>query len=192
MKVNAKTLLMTCVACLGAAGVSHAQEQAAPPMPEMAQPRDEHKKLEQFAGEWIGECKMEMPGQDEPMVCSGTETSRMMGGLWLVATGESTTEGMEGESMITLGYDPKKGSYVGTFVCSAQDYIWHYTGKFDDTGKKLILSTEGPSMLEPGKTAKYEEVLETVDADHKTFSSSIQLADGKWQELMKMNYTRKK
>jgi hypothetical protein len=191
MTIKLKSLLTALVVFVGAAAIAQAQEQATPPMPEMAQPTAEHKQLEQFAGEWIGECKMEMPGQ-EPMVCSGTEASRMMGGLWLVATGKSTTPGMEGESMITLGYDPKKGSYVGTFVCSMQDYIWHYTGKFDDTGKKLILSTEGPSMLEPGKTAKYEEVLATVDADHKTFTSSIQLADGKWQELMKMNYTRKK
>jgi hypothetical protein len=174
----------------GLASACRAQE--TPEMPGMATPAAEHKLLEQFAGEWTGECQIEMPGQ-EPITCTAAETTRMMGGLWLVATGKGEMpDGQTGESMITLGYDPKKKSYVGTFVCSVQDYMWEYTGKFDASGKKLILSTEGPSMLDPTKTAKYEEVLETVDANHKTFTSSIQLPDGKWQELVKMTYTRVK
>jgi hypothetical protein len=183
-------LLAAWAALVAATAAVRAQD--TPQMPEMAKPTAEHQRLEQFAGEWTSECKIEMPGQ-EPITCTGAETSRMMGGLWLLATGKGEMpDGQTGESLITLGYDPAKKSYVGTFVCSAQDIMWEYTGKFDESGKKLVLSTEGPSMLEAGKTAKYEETLELVDADHKTFTSKIQLADGKWQELVKMNYTRVK
>jgi hypothetical protein len=99
---------------------------------------------------------------------------------------------MEGESMITLGYDPAKKTVVGTFVCSVQDFMWEYTGKFENDGKKLVLWTTGPSMLKPGKTAQYQETLELVDADHKTFTSAIQGADGKWQTLVTVTYERVK
>lgn len=161
--------------------------------PEMAKPTKEHKLLEQFAGKWISEAKAAMAPGQEPIVCKGAETGRMMGGLWLVAMGEAEMpDGQKGESMITLGYDPAKKCYVGTFVCSAQDMMWEYTGKFDETGKKLILSTEGPSMLETGKTAKYEETMELVDANHKTFTSKILMPDGKWMELVKVTYERMK
>ena len=161
-------------------------------MPEMAKPTKEHQMLAQFAGRWTSEASMEMPG-GEDIVCKGMETSRMMGGLWLVATGEGEMpDGGKGESMITLGYDPAKKTYVGTFVCSVQDMMWEYTGKFDATGKKLILSTEGPSMIEPGKTANYEETMELVDADHKTFTSKILMPDGTWMELVKVTYERVK
>lgn len=194
MKRNLTAKFAALAVSVCAAATACAQDaQQAPPMPEMAQPTAEHKALEQFAGEWSCSAVMgEIPGQDEPLVCKGTENSRLIGGLWYVANGKAEMPGMEGESMITVGYDPKKKSYVGTFVCSMQDYMWEYTGKFDDTGKKLILSTTGPSMTDPGKTANYQEVLETVDANHKTFTSSVQGPDGKWVELVKMTYERAK
>ena len=155
--------------------------------PEMPKPTAEHKLLEQFAGKWTSEAKMEIAGQD-PMVFKGTETARMIGGFWLVVEGRAE----EGESMITLGYDAAKKAYVGSFVCSAQDYKWDYVGKFDKSGKKLTLETVGPSMLDPKKTAKYQETMELVDADHKTFTSSIEGADGKWEPIVKVTYERVK
>jgi hypothetical protein len=191
MKTN--LTLLAVLALASGAIAARAQEQPAAEMPGMATPVAEHKALEQFAGEWTCSASMQMPGETEPMECKGAESARLIGGLWFVATGKSEMAGMEGESMITIGYDPKQKQYVGTFVCSAQDFMWEYTGKFDETGKKLILSTTGPSMLDPTvQTAKYQEVLETVDANHKTFTSSIQGPDGKWVELMKMTYERAK
>jgi hypothetical protein len=169
-----------------------AERALAQEVPAMAKPTKEHELLAQFAGKWTSSATMEMPG-GEALTCNGVEDSRMMGGLWLVVVGEGEMpDGGKGESMITLGYDPAKKTYVGTFVCSAQDIMWVYTGKFDETGKKLILLTDGPSMIEPGKTAKYEETMELVDADHKTFTSKIQLPDGTWMELVKVTYERVK
>lgn len=160
--------------------------------PEMPKPAKEHKLLEQFAGEWTCESTAQIPGVDEPMTCKGVESSKVMGGFWLMAEGEADMMGDKMTSLLTVGYDAKKKHYVGTFVCSAADYMWEYTGKFDDTGKKLILSTTGPAMMDPDTMVEYQEVLELVDADHKTFTSSVKGDDGKWTEMMKMEYTRKK
>jgi hypothetical protein len=159
---------------------------------EMPKPTAEHEKLAQFAGEWTCDATVNMPGMDEPMTCKGVEKSKLLGGFWLVAEGDADMMGEKMTSLMTIGYDPKAKQYVGTFVCSAGDYLWKYTGKFDDTGKKLILETTGPAMTDPTAMVKYQEVLELVDADHKTFTSSVKGDDGKWQEIVSMKYERVK
>jgi hypothetical protein len=158
-------------------------------MPEMPKPTKEHQQLEQFAGKWTSEAEATMPN-GESMVCKGVETSKLMGGFWLVAEGEGEMMGQKMGSLMTIGYDAKAKQYVGTFVCSAQDHLWKYTGKFDETGKKLVLETTGPSMIDPKQQAKYQETLELVDEDHKVFSSFVEGADGKWQPIMTAKYTR--
>jgi hypothetical protein len=187
MRVLRSTAMSVLAAWATFAATCRAQE-----MPEMPAPAKEHKLLEQFAGEWTVESTVNMPGSDEPMTCTGVEKSKLMGGFWLLAEGEGDMGGMKMTSLMTVGYDLKKKHYVGTFVCSAGDYMWEYTGKFDETGKKLILSTTGPAMMDPDATVEYEETLELVDADHKTFTSRVKGDDGKWTEIVKMEYTRKK
>jgi hypothetical protein len=161
-------------------------------MPEMPKPTAEHGKLAPFAGKWKVRSEVLMPGEQEPMVVEGIETARMMGGFWLLNEGESEMMGEKMESQLLVGYDPKAKHYVGTFVCSAGDYMWEYIGKFDDSGKKLVLDTEGPLMMDPTQTTKYRETLELVDADHKTFTSEMQDPDGKWVKIVTMTYERVK
>jgi hypothetical protein len=179
------TLLAMTLAAL--AGPSFAQE-----MPPMPTPTKEHALLDQFAGQWTSECEATAAPGQEPLVCKGTESTRMVGGFWMVATGKADMMGMPVESLMTLGYDPAKKKYVGTFVCSAQDHLWEYEGEFDESGKKLVLTTEGPSMMDPTQKAIYQEVLETVDADHRQFTSSVKGPDGKWQQIVTAKYTRVK
>jgi hypothetical protein len=179
-----RTLLASAILAVGFAATVRAQE--------MPKPTAEHEKLAQFAGEWTCDSTFTMPGTDEPMTCKGVEKSKLMGGFWYVAEGEADMDGEKMGSLMTVGYDPKAKQYVGTFICSAGDYQWKYTGKFDETGKKLILSTTGPAMMNPEEMVEYQEVIELVDKDHKKFTSSVKGDDGKWQEIMSMKYERVK
>jgi hypothetical protein len=181
------SLFTVAILAMAACGSACGQE-----MPEMPQPTAEHAKLAQFAGTWKSRAEAAMPGGEEPIVAEGTETSDMMGGFWLLNHGEADMMGEKMTSLLTLGYDPKAKHYVGTFVCSAGDFLWQYTGQFDETGKKLVLETAGPLMTDPTQTAKYRETLELVDADHKTFTSEMQLPDGKWVQIVTMTYERVK
>lgn len=174
------------VAALCAATVSSAQ------LPEMPKPTKEHDFLKQFTGEWkvVAECAPE-PGKD-PVKCEGTESAKMLGGFFLVSESESDMMGMAVKSVLTIGFDPEKKKYVGTFLCSMDGTLWNYVGSVDETGKKLTLETEGPIPFTPGKRAKFREALELKDKDHKEFTSQMQGDDGKWTEIVKMTYTRKK
>jgi hypothetical protein len=168
-------------------GVSWAQE-----MPAMPKPTKEHQLLAQFAGEWKTRAEAApAPGQ-EPLVCEGTESARLLGGFFLVGESQAEMMGQPVESVLTIGYDTEKKKYVGTFVCSVGGELWQYEGTMDESGKKLTLNTEGPSMMDPTKRAKYREVLELKDKDHKVFTSEIETAEGKWQPMATVTYERVK
>jgi hypothetical protein len=177
-------LAVVCVLSVG--GICSAQA------PEMPKPAKEHESLAQFAGEWEVNSECKMPGMDEPIVCKGTESAKIVGGFWLVTHGEGDMMGMKMQSILTLGYNPEKKKYVGTFLSSCDSTLWKYEGEMDEGGKKLTLHTEGPHMADPGKTAKYREVLELVDKDHKTFTSYLIDENGKETKFVTMDYRRKK
>ncbi len=155
------------------------------------QPQKEHEWLKQLVGEWetVGEMKME--GQPA-MTCKGTDSTRMLGGFWVVTEGKANPMGMQVESLMTLGYDPKIKKYVGTWADSMNDHMWKYEGTLDATGKTLTLDTEGPNFMADGKLTKFRDVITIADKDHRSLSSQIKKDDGNWVTFMTGTYTRKK
>ena len=93
---------------------------------------------------------------------------------------------------MTLGYDPEKKKYHGTFVGSMMSHLWLYEGELDAAGKVLTLNTVGPSFAEEGKLTNYHDIIEIFSADHRQLSSELQSADGTWNNFMKMAYRRVK
>ena len=66
---------------------------------------------------------------------------------WLqqyVGEGSAESDGVAFSSVLTLGYDPDKKSFVGTSVDSVTPYLWTITGQLDDAKNVLTLETEGP------------------------------------------------
>jgi hypothetical protein len=160
--------------------------------PGMAKPQAEHEWLQTLVGTWEAEGEAVM-GPDQTNQWKSTEVVRSIGGLWVV--GEGTGEMPEGgtaTTIITIGYDPVKGKYVGTFIGSMMANMWIYEGSLDASGKVLTLDTEGPAMTPEGGTAKYQDIVELKNKDLRTLTSRVQGADGKWQQIMTATYRRKK
>ena len=155
-------------------------------------PQQEHHWLDRLVGEWTSEMECVM-GPGQPATKSrGTESVRSLGGLWTI--GEGTGEMPEGGtaiSVMTLGYDPKAGRFVGTFIASVMTYLWTYSGSLDESGKVLALDAEGPSFTGEG-TAKYQDRIEFVDDDHRILTSQMLGEDGEWNRFMTAHYHRKK
>jgi hypothetical protein len=126
------------------------------------------------------------------MESEGTQRARMLGGFWMVAEAKSSMMGMQFESILTLGYDPKLGKYVGSWIDSVTDYMWHYEGSVSSDGNVLTLTTEGPNLVQPGSTANYRETIEFKSDDQYVFSSAIEGENGEWQTMMTANYYRTK
>jgi hypothetical protein len=146
-----------------------------------AEPQKEHQWLQQLVGEWTYESECIM-GPDQPAMKSvGKESVRSLGGLWTVGEMENEMpEGGVGTMIMTLGYDPAKGRFVGTFIGSMMTHLWIYDGQLDAAGKVLTLNAEGPSFAGDGKMAKYHDIIEIKSANERTLSSQLLGEDGKW------------
>ena len=160
-------------------------------LPEMPAPQKEHEWLNQLAGEWETEGEVFLEPGKPPIKSSGTEKAHMMGGFWLVSDVRGEFMDIAIEAKLTLGYDPKKEKYVGTWIDSMGSYLWHYQGAVDDTGKTLTLDTEGPCPQRGGRLSKFKEVIEIKSKNERVFTSSIREDDGTWTKLVTVRYRRK-
>lgn len=158
----------------------------------MAEPQKEHEWLRQLVGDWTAEMTCSMGPDQPPSQTKGVETVRSLGGLWTLGEGQGECpDGTPVTSVMTLGFDPAKGRFVGTFVASMMAMIWHYDGALSADGKSLVLDTEGPSMSGDGGLAKYQDVITFLSPDHRTLTSRSLGADGQWTEFMAAHYRRK-
>ena len=179
------------VALLAGVAVSNMQDEAPDgPAWEMPKPQKEHEWLKQLEGEWTSDVKASGPPGQPGFESKGTETVRSIGGFWIVAENNGDMMGTPFTGILTLGYDTNKNKYIGSWIDSMTSYMWTYEGTVE--GNKLTLSTEGPSQMNPAERVKFREVLEVKDKDHKVFTSSMQREDGSWNQVMTINYTRKK
>lgn len=163
---------------------------AAQETPEMPQPVEQHQWLEQLTGEWNCNVQIFMD-PESPIESEGTEQVRSVGKFWTVAENKGNFQGQPFTGIQTLGYDPEKQRFVGTWIDSMNHHLWNYEGTLDESGKVLTLTTAGPCPMNPGQTFKFKEVLEIKNPDHKVFTSSMQGEDGQWQTGMIINYYRK-
>jgi len=149
----------------------------------------EHLWLSKLVGDWSFEAECLMgPGQP-PVKTTGSQTVRMLGGLWMIGEGEGECpDGSRAKSIITLGYDPEKQRFVGTFIASMMTHLWPYEGTLD--GNVLTLDSEGPSFSGDGTTVKYQDIVELRDDDHWILRSRMPGEDGKWLEFMSAHYRR--
>ncbi|HEX6987588.1 MAG TPA: DUF1579 domain-containing protein [Planctomycetaceae bacterium] len=158
-----------------------------------SEPVQEHRWLRRLLGEWSFE--HECPGgPDQPPVKSrGTEAVRAIGDLWVVAEGQGTMpDGSPATMVLTLGYDPRKGRFVGTWTGSMMTHLWVYDGELDAGRNRLALYADGPSFTDPTKTARYCDAIEFLADDHRTLTSSVLGEDGNWTTFMTAHYRRTK
>jgi hypothetical protein len=157
-----------------------------------AEPQNEHRWLEQLVGEWETEMEAIMEPGKPPAKHTGTESVRSLT-TWVVCEGRGEMlGGGNATTVMTLGYDPAKKRFVGTFIGSMMTNLWVYDGQLDAAGKVLTLDAEGPSFTDPSKSAKYKDSIEIVSPDHRILSSQFQADDGTWHRFMTAHYRRKK
>jgi hypothetical protein len=153
----------------------------------------EHQWLQRLVGEWTYETEAATEPGKPPEKLAGTESVRSMGGVWVLCEGSCEMPGGgTATTLMTLGYDPQKKRYVGTFIGSMMTYLWVYDGSLDAAEKVLTLEAEGPSFVAEGKLTKYKDAIELKSDDHRVLTSRALGDDGEWREFMKASYRRKK
>jgi hypothetical protein len=154
-------------------------------------PQEEHRWLERFLGEWTVEGEATMGPDQPPVTFEGSEVVRSIGGLWIVAEGEGEMPGGGASTgVLTLGYDPGRKRFVGTYIASMMAHMWVYDGTLDAAARVLTLDTEGPSMTGDGGVATYQDTIELRSDDHRVMTSRMRDDDGGWYPIMTAHYRR--
>lgn len=157
------------------------------------EPQAEHKWLEQMVGEWEVEMTATCTPDGEPMTHTGTDRVRMIGNLWII--GEQTSalpDGAECQNILTLGYDPARKLFVGSYLVGIMPHQWIYEGSLSEDGKSVILNTTGPDMNGGPDMGHYQDIFTIVSPDHRKLTSRAKQPDGSWNEFMEANYHRVK
>jgi Protein of unknown function (DUF1579) len=154
------------------------------------EPQKQHQWLDRLLGKWISEAECSMGADQPPSKTKGTEVVRSLGGVWILAEGESKmSNGGTGKTIMSLGYDPESERYVGTFIGSMMTHLWIYNGSLDGDEKVLTLDTEGPNFTQ-SSMAKYQDSIEFVNDDHRIMRSQILDDNGQWIQFMTAHYRR--
>jgi hypothetical protein len=158
----------------------------------ITKPHKEHYWLQQLVGEWTYEGEADMGPDKSPEKFRGTESVRSIGGLWTMAEGRGEMPDGEMATMVmTLGYDPQRMRYVGTWFGSMMTHLWIYDGEMDASQRVLTLNAVGPDMTVEGRTAKYRDVIEWKSDDLRLLTSHVLGDDGTWHQFMRASYRRK-
>jgi hypothetical protein len=153
------------------------------------EPQQQHRWLEKLVGEWTYTSECDMGPDQPPMKVNGSERVRSVGGLWAVAEGAGGSGDDAWTSVMTLGFDPRTGRFVGTFIASMMTHLWVYDGTLDESTDTLTLDAEGPDFSGEGM-AKYQDIVAFVGDDQRTLTSRLLGPDGQWHQFMQAHYHR--
>ncbi|CAG9170570.1 hypothetical protein LMG23992_01648 [Cupriavidus laharis] len=152
---------------------------------------NEHRWLQRLVGEWIATGEAQMSPDQPPEKWEMPERVSRVGDLWVQCVSQGEMPGCgSATTVMTLGYDPARKHFVGTFIGSMMTYLWTYEGDLDASRQELALRAEGPDNAGSGKMAQYRDVIRFTDDDHRTLTSYIQGANGEWTQFMSANYRR--
>lgn len=153
-------------------------------------PQKEHEWLQQWVGEWAYECECVMEPGKPPEKFKGSESVRTLGGFWVLCDGRGEMPGGMAAMLTTLGYDPRRQRFVGTWVGSMMGHLWVYDGSLDAKKNVLTLNTEGPCCASDGKLVKQRDVIEVKNAGQRLLNSYLLGEDGEWRLFMTTHYQR--
>jgi hypothetical protein len=160
--------------------------------PQPPPPTAEHTWLRKLLGNWTYEHPMTAPDGRE-QTFRGTETFQAVGNYWVQGRAEGA--GMDGgpsAAIMTLGFDPAKARFVGSWIGSMMPIIWVYDGELDPGGKILRLYADGPAFDGSNRIEPYMDVVEFIDDDYRTLSGHTKNAEGVWTPFMTGHYRRVK
>jgi hypothetical protein len=152
--------------------------------PALPKPGPEHEALKRLVGTWNATL-IEPSGEKYP----GTHTFALeCGGLWLVSDYRADIGGLKLQGKGLDSYDQNKKKYVSVWVDSMSTAPMVLEGNYDETGKTLVMTGQGPGH--DGKPTKVKEIFTTRDDDHFTLKMYLVDDAGKENQIFTLEYER--
>jgi len=140
----------------------------------------EHSWLKKLVGKWKISSDPNAPDEHK---FEGTETFRSIGDVWVQGESISPWKDTEHRAIMTLGFDPAKGRFVGSWIGTMMNTHWVYAG-FMEGSSKLVLESVGPTFDDTPGENNYRDVIEFHSEDHRTLTAYVQKPDGSWDRFM--------
>jgi hypothetical protein len=155
---------------------------------EMPKPQAEHHKLAQSVGTW--DATIDTMGMDGKLHRSkGVSVQKPgPGGFWVIEDFQGEMNGVQCTGHGAFGYDPQKKAYVRSWI-SVTPMLMVFTGTFDQAGKVLTMTGDGPGM--DGTPIRMKHVMTWTSGDSMTFEAFVVLPDGSELKNMTITYTRR-
>lgn len=113
---------------------------------EMPKPTEHHKLLMKSVGKWEGTLTMTMPGMPTEGVAA-TEEITAFGPFWTTSRFECDFMGMPFMGSGSMGYDPAKGKYLGTWIDNMSPALAVMEGEMDEESGKLTMHYEAMNQM---------------------------------------------
>lgn len=166
-------------------------EQQPQPEPQTSpEPTKQHGLLTEMEGSWDVKCEY-LIDPENPMTAKATEKVETVGPFWTVSRFKSRMGGEPYEGRATLGYDPRQGRWVSTWIGSNDPHLWSFVGDWDEGEQTLTMYGKGPSPQGP-ELLDYVTVERRLSPDERTFEMSFTLPDGTVVPLFRYAYERRK
>jgi len=158
----------------------------------LPEPSPEHKLLMKDVGDWNCDIKTWGHGDGEPAISKGTESTKMIGGIWAITEFKGAFFGMDFNGQATSGYDPIKKKFVGTWVDSMTPTMMIMEGSYDKETDTMTWLTTGTDPA-TGKPHKGKNVVKYEGEDSRVMTMYMQIPESdKLFKTLEISYTRKK
>lgn len=155
---------------------------------QLPKPGPEFDVFKADVGTWDVKIKT-WEGPGEPTVTKGVETSRMLGGFWLLADFQGEMMGLDFQGHGVYSYDEEKKQYVGTWIDSLSAKKMDMIGKHDKANKTI--SYEGVAPGPDGTPTKH--VIATKYSNDGTRVMTMHMQSGSTMvKVFEMHYTKAK
>lgn len=154
-------------------------------------PNENHKVLEQLAGEWTVASTCWMTPEGGPTESKGSARRKsIFGGRFIQEEFQGEFMGKPFDGLGFTGYDNMKKKYVSLWMDSMSTMFMTFEGASDASKKVFTFRGECPDPL-TGVTKKNRSVLKIEGKDKNIFTMFESSPDGKEHKAMELVYTRK-
>ncbi len=155
----------------------------------MPEPSQEHEMIVKNAGVWDVKCRFFMGPDQPPLESEGVDTISAIGQFWTVGRFEADFMGMPFAGSGQLGYLPKEGCFISTWIDSMSTFMFTLKGQYDEATKTLDLKGEGPNPAD-GELIPQRVEHEFVDDNHHKLRMYMTTEHGEVKSF-EMDYTRR-
>lgn len=177
--------LATAVVAIALASCAATDE---PSRPQPVDARAANAWLRQLVGTWDGAGDLAADPAQPRIETHATESVRALGDCWIVLDTTSVVAGHEQPSLMTLGFDPGAGEFLGTWIGGASSHLWRSKGWLDDTRTTLTIESRGPAPS--GEIARFRDTIELRSPDSRVLTSFAEQPDGTWSAFATMRFRR--